>query len=52
MSANKHRVLYLLMMVLSLVPSLLFAQAQGTQTDFGKNRIQYKDFTSFRYLLL
>lgn len=49
MSANKHRVLYLLMMVLSLVPSLLFAQAQGTQTDFGKNRIQYKDFQWFYY---
>lgn len=30
-------------------PDLLFAQAQGTQTDFGKNRVQYKDFQWFFY---
>ncbi len=27
----------------------IFAQAQGTQTDFGKNRVQYKDFQWFYY---
>lgn len=27
----------------------IFAQAQGTQTEFGKNRVQYKDFQWFFY---
>ncbi len=28
---------------------MLFAQAQGTRTEFGKNRVQYKDFQWFYY---
>jgi hypothetical protein len=32
-----------------LQPSKLLAQAQGTQTEFGKNRVQYKDFQWFFY---
>lgn len=27
----------------------IYAQAQGTQTEFGKNRVQYKDFQWFFY---
>lgn len=29
--------------------NLCFGQAQGTQTDFGKNRVQFKDFQWFYY---
>ncbi len=35
------------LVLICISPSLLFAQAQGTQTDFGKNRVQYKDFQWF-----
>lgn len=46
--------MHIRLLVLTLIFSLLrlaegFSQGQGTQTDFGKNRIQYKDFDWFYY---
>lgn len=41
--------LFMLMVLINSMPQYLFAQAQGTQTDFGKNRVQYKDFQWFFY---
>lgn len=49
MLKGKIGYIYLLVLLYSLAPVLVLAQAQGTQTDFGKNRIQYKDFQWFFY---
>lgn len=49
MSISKLGYIYLWVMLFSIAPQFLFAQAQGTQTDFGKNRVQYKDFQWFYY---
>lgn len=41
--------MFLLLILLSINTDSVLAQAQGTQTDFGKNRIQHKDFQWFYY---
>ena len=46
---RKLRYIIILVMLCSFSPLWVFSQAQGTQTDFGKNRIQYKDFQWFYY---
>lgn len=44
------RLLFFLFAIASLVRvEDALAQAQGTQTEFGKNRVQYKDFQWFYY---
>jgi hypothetical protein len=45
----KYKLFVFLLLLVGLAPNLLFAQAQGIQTDFGKNRVQYKDFQWFYY---
>lgn len=49
MSIRKLGYIYILVMLCSFSPRIVFGQAQGTQTDFGKNRVQYKDFQWFYY---
>lgn len=49
MSTRKLGYVYILVMLFSLLPHFVLGQAQGTQTDFGKNRVQYKDFQWFYY---
>jgi Tol biopolymer transport system component len=46
---SARNVLYVLLFTLFCFPQELLAQAQGTQTEFGKNRVQYKDFQWFYY---
>ncbi len=44
-----HITWILVLSILCLGNTRVYAQAQGTQTDFGKNRVQYKDFQWFYY---
>ena len=43
------RLLLLFFVGLMSTSQEIYAQAQGTQTEFGKNRVQYKDFQWFFY---
>lgn len=43
-----YRIVWMLIL-LCIASENIYAQAQGTLTDFGKNRVQYKDFQWFYF---